>query len=288
TVVTGVAGSGKSSLLAELAERHAATVIDQRAVAANRRSTPVTYTGIGPAVRKLFARAHGVGAGLFSANSQGACPECGGTGVVFTDLAFMDGQSVTCEACGGAKFNPEALAYTVAGLTIADVEALTVDEARHRLPDPGIAEALRHLGDVGLGYLTLGQPLSTLSGGECQRVKIARELRAATRGALYVLDEPTTGLHLDDVETLLGVLDRLIDAGNTVAVIEHNLAVVRRADWVVDLGPGPGQHGGRVLFTGPPSALRDCEESLTGAALRASEDARTGRHDVVRVELPLP
>ncbi|NUU24179.1 MAG: ATP-binding cassette domain-containing protein, partial [Streptomycetaceae bacterium] len=192
TVVTGLAGSGKSSLLAELAERHAATVLDQRAVAANRRSTPVTYTGIGPAVRKLFAQAHGVDAGLFSANSRGGCPECGGTGVVFTDLAFMDGQSVTCEACGGGKFNPEALAYTIAGLTIADVEALTVDEARHRLPAPDITDALRHLADVGLGYLTLGQPLSTLSGGECQRVKIARELRAATRGTLYVLDEPTT------------------------------------------------------------------------------------------------
>jgi len=271
TVLTGVAGSGKSSLAAELVERHAATVIDQRPVGTSRRSTPITYTGIAPAIRAMFARHHGVPASLFSANSAGACPACGGLGVVRTDLAFLDGQETVCEACQGRRFVPEVLARTVAGLSIADVDALTVDEARRRLPDRGIADALRHLSEVGLGYLRLGQPLSTLSGGECQRVKIAKELRDADRPTLYVLDEPTTGLHPGDIATLLHVLDTLVDRGHTVLVVEHDLDVIRHADWLIDLGPGAGRHGGTVLYTGPvagygPDAGTPTARALAGLA----------------------
>ena len=246
TVLTGVAGSGKSSLAAELIDQHEATVIDQRPVSANRRSTPITYTNIAPAIRRLFATHHGVPAGLFSANADGACPACGGTGVIYTDLAFMDGQQVECETCHGRRFKPEVLAYTVDGLSIADVDELTVDQAIDRLPDAKIARAIEQLHAVGLGYLRLGQPLSTLSGGEAQRVKIAKQLRTVERPTVYVLDEPTTGLHLRDIDTLLHVLDRLVDGGHTVVVIEHHLDVIRHADWLIDLGPGPGRHGGRV------------------------------------------
>ncbi|MEN3534595.1 excinuclease ABC subunit UvrA [Microbispora sp. ZYX-F-249] len=259
TVLTGVAGSGKSSLAAELVEQHGAVVIDQRPVGANRRSTPLTYTGVAPAIRGLFARRNGVPAALFSANSAGACPACGGLGIVYTDLAFMDGQEVVCEACEGRRFTPEVLAHTVDGLSIADVDALSVDQARHRLPDKAVDRALRHLSQAGLGYLRLGQSLTTLSGGECQRLKIAKELRDAEGPATYVLDEPTTGLHMSDVDGLLRVLDALVDRGHTVVVIEHNLDVVRQADWLIDLGPGPGRHGGTVLYEGhvadyPPDA----------------------------------
>ncbi|GGO28357.1 excinuclease ABC subunit A [Microbispora rosea subsp. aerata] len=259
TVLTGVAGSGKSSLAAELVGQHDAIVIDQRPVAVNRRSTPITYTGIAPAIRRLFARRNGVPAALFSANSERACPKCDGLGVVYTDLAFMDGQEVVCEACEGRRFTPEVLAYTVDGLSIADVDALSVDQARRRLPDKAVDRALRHLSQAGLGYLRLGQSLTTLSGGECQRLKIAKELRDAERPATYVLDEPTTGLHMSDIDGLLRLLDALVDRGHTVVVIEHNLDVIRQADWLIDLGPGPGRHGGRVLFRGhvadyPPDA----------------------------------
>ncbi|GAB2809372.1 ATP-binding cassette domain-containing protein [Streptomyces daliensis] len=250
TVLTGVAGSGKSSLADELVAQHGATVIDQKPVSTNRRSTPVTYTGIAPAIRKLFARHNGVAAGLFSANSDGACPDCDGLGVIHTDLAFMDGQEVVCETCHGRRFTQRVLAHTVDGLSIADVDDLTVEQALARLPDEGIARALRQLAAVGLGYLRLGQSLSTLSGGECQRVKTAKELRLAERPTTYVLDEPTTGLHMNDVGTLLDVLDGLVAQGHTVVVIEHDLDVVRQADWLIDLGPGPGRHGGTVLFEG--------------------------------------
>ncbi|PZG18382.1 ATP-binding cassette domain-containing protein [Nonomuraea aridisoli] len=267
TVLTGVAGSGKSSLAAELVEQHDVTVIDQRPVSTNRRSTPVTYTGIAPAVRKLFARRNGVPAALFSANSEGACPECDGLGVVHTDLAFMDGQEVVCEACQGRRFTPEVLAYTVEGLSIADIDALSVDEARHRLPDQGIAAALRHLSQVGLGYLRLGQSLTTLSGGECQRLKIAKELRDNEGPATYLLDEPTTGLHPSDIGTLLHVLDTLVEQGHTVVVIEHDLDVVRHADWLVDLGPGPGRHGGTILYEGPVAAYTADRGTPTARAL---------------------
>ncbi|MFF5986656.1 ATP-binding cassette domain-containing protein [Prauserella flavalba] len=255
TVLTGVAGSGKSSLAGELVAEHDAVVIDQKPVSTNRRSTTVTYTGIAAAVRKLFARHNGVPAALFSANSEGACPDCDGLGVIYTDLAFLDGQETVCQTCGGRRFTEEVLRYRVDGLSIADVDDLTITEAIHRFSDRAITRALRHLDGVGLGYLRLGQPLTTLSGGECQRVKIAKELRDAGGPALYVLDEPTTGLHLSDVDTLLGVLDDLVDHGHTVVVIEHNLDVIRHADWLVDLGPGPGRHGGRILYEGPVAGL---------------------------------
>lgn len=265
TVFTGVAGSGKSSLAAELAAQHPATVVDQRPVSTNRRSTPITYTGIAPAIRKLFARRNSVPAALFSANSAGACPVCKGLGVIYTDLAFMDGQEVVCETCGGRRFTDEVLGYRVDGLTIAN---LTVDEALRRLSTPAITSALGHIADVGLGYLRLGQSLTTLSGGECQRLKIAKELAARAEHTLYILDEPTTGLHLSDIDTLLGVLDTLVGKGDTVVVIEHNLEVIRRADRIIDLGPGPGRRGGRIIVEGTPEQLAACTESATGRALR--------------------
>ncbi|WP_084961459.1 ATP-binding cassette domain-containing protein [Thermoactinospora rubra] len=255
TVLTGVAGSGKSSLAAELVAQRGAIVIDQRPVGANRRSTPITYTGIAIPIRRLFARRSGLPAAFFSANSEGACPDCKGLGVIYTDLAFMDGQETVCETCQGRRFTPEVLEHTVNGLSIADVDELTIADAIDALPDRAIKQALHHLDQVGLGYLRLGQPLTTLSGGESQRVKIAKELRDAAEPTLYVLDEPTTGLHLRDIATLLGILDQLVDRGHTVVVIEHNVDVIRHADWVIDLGPGPGRHGGQVLYQGPVAGL---------------------------------
>ncbi|WP_459546626.1 ATP-binding cassette domain-containing protein [Nocardia sp. X0981] len=266
TVLTGVAGSGKSSLAAEFAARHEAIVVDQKPVSVNRRSTPLTYTGIAPAIRKLFARQHGVPAALFSANSEGGCPECGGLGVVYTDLAFLDGQEVVCDSCRGRRFTPEVLAYTVDGASIADIDDFTVAEAVERLAEPAITRALERLVEVGLGYLRLGEPLSRLSGGECQRLGIAKELREAQRPAVYLLDEPTTGLHPADIDTLLRVLDSLVDRGHTVVVIEHNLEVIRHADWLIDLGPGPGRHGGTVLFEGPVADYTD-RDTPTSRAL---------------------
>jgi excinuclease UvrABC ATPase subunit len=251
TVLTGVAGSGKSSLAAELVAQHDAIEVDQKPVGGNRRSTPITFTGIAGPIRRRFASTHGVPVNLFSANSAGGCPACKGSGAIYTDLAFMDGQEVVCEECGGRRFNPEALSYEVDGLTIADVDDLTVEEAPDRLPDRTIASALRRLAAVGLGYLRLGQPLSTLSGGESQRLKIAKHLQDATQPSVYVLDEPTTGLHLRDIDTLLRVLDELVAHEHTVVVIEHNLDVMRAADWMIDLGPGAGRHGGTVLYEGP-------------------------------------
>jgi excinuclease UvrABC ATPase subunit len=264
TVLTGVAGSGKSSLAAELVAQHEGIVIDQRPVGANRRSTPITYTGIAAPIRRLFARRSGLPAKRFSANSEGACPTCKGLGVIQTDLAFMETQETVCETCGGKRFTDEVLRHRVDGLSIADVEDLTIADALQRLQDKAIRDGLGHLEQVGLGYLRLGQPLSTLSGGESQRVKIAKELRDATEPTLYVLDEPTTGLHLSDIDTLAEVLDRLVERGHTVVVIEHNLDVIRRADWIVDLGPGPGKHGGRVLYEGPVARITG---TATGAAL---------------------
>ncbi len=255
TVLTGVAGSGKSSLATELVEQHGATVIDQKPVSTNRRSTPITYTRIAPAIRKLFAKHNGVPAALFSANSDGACPECNGLGVIHTDLAFMDGQDVVCETCQGRRFTPEVLAHTVNGLSIADVNELSVDQAIDQLPDKTIATALRHLADVGLGYLRLGQSLTTLSGGECQRVKIAKELRDAEQPTTYVLDEPTTGLHLSDIDTLLHVLDTLVDQGHTVVVIEHNLDVIRPGRLVDRPGPRARQARRHNPVRGPRRGL---------------------------------
>ncbi|MGX1810554.1 ATP-binding cassette domain-containing protein [Nocardia sp. NPDC055321] len=268
TVLTGVAGSGKSSLVAELIDRHPATVVDQRPLTTNRRSTPITYAGIAPAVRRLFATRNDVSPALFSANSAGACPACKGLGVSYTDLAFMDGQETVCESCGGRRFTPEVLRYTVDGLTIADIDDLTITEAAARLREPGVAGPLRRIEEVGLGYLRLGQSLTTLSGGECQRLKIGKELTRRGDNTLYVLDEPTTGLHLSDIDTLLELLGTLVDKGNTMVVIEHNLDVVRQADHVIDLGPGPGRHGGQLVFEGTPERLATCPDSKTGRALR--------------------
>ncbi|MFG3423719.1 ATP-binding cassette domain-containing protein [Micromonospora sp. NPDC048063] len=270
TVLTGVAGSGKSSLATELAARHQAIMIDQKPVTTNRRSTPITYTGIATPIRKLFARRNNVPASLFSANSDGACPDCNGLGVIYTDLAFMESQETVCETCQGRRFTPDVLRHTVDGLSIADVDELTITDAIHRLPDPAITKALRHLDDVGLGYLRLGQPLTTLSGGECQRVKIAKELGDPTSPTLYILDEPTTGLHLRDIDILLRALDNLVDHGNTVVVIEHNLDVIRQADWLIDLGPGAGRHGGQIIYQGHVAGITN---TATAQALNVATPA---------------
>ena len=268
TVVTGVAGSGKSTLVNEvfLAEHLDAIAIDQSAVAANRRSNLTTYTGILDPIRRLFAKANGVSASLFSANSTGACPDCQGLGVIYTDLAFMEGVKSTCETCGGRRFKEEVLAYRLRGRSISDVLEMTAAEALEFFTEKRIREVLRAVNDVGLDYLRLGQPLSTLSGGECQRVKLATELHK--KGSVYVMDEPTTGLHMSDVAHLLQVIDRLVDQGNTVVVIEHNLDVIKNADWIIDLGPEGGSGGGRVVFTGTPAELLDAPDSHTAEYLR--------------------
>lgn len=271
TAVTGVAGSGKSSLVDVVLEQHpGCVVVDQSAVSANRRSSLVTYCGLAGTLRGVFARAHGVSPSLFSPNSEGACPECRGLGVIFTDLAFLEEVTSVCATCRGGRFTEDVLKYTVDGRSIADVLDLTVDRARVVLDAAALRPTLEALADVGLGYLRLGQPLSTLSGGECQRLKLATELRRDGRRGLYVLDEPTTGLHPADVGRLVTIFDRLVDAGNTVVVVEHNLDLVARADWVIDLGPGAGHHGGQVVFTGPPSRLLDDPRSVTAEYLRRS------------------
>jgi len=272
TVVTGVAGSGKSSLVNEvfLREHPEAVVIDQSAVGTSTRSNPATYTGVMDDVRKAFAAANKVDAGLFSFNSRGACENCKGSGVIYTDLAFLDGVRLPCEVCQGRRFKDEVLAYTLNGRSVSDVLAMTVAQALDFFTQRGIVRKLQAMSDVGLDYLTLGQPLSTLSGGECQRIKLASELHK--EGSIYVLDEPTTGLHMSDITHLLAILNRLVDGGNTVIVIEHNLDVIRNADWIVDLGPEGGSKGGRVVFTGTPRELLDAPHSLTSRYLRP--DAR--------------
>jgi excinuclease UvrABC ATPase subunit len=267
TVVTGVAGSGKSSLIHQtFLRRHPdAIVIDQAAVGANSRSNPATYTGILDDVRKAFAKANKVNAGLFSFNSKGACENCQGLGVIYTDLGFMDGVKTPCEICEGKRFKEEVLAYTLNGKSITDVLAMTVEQALAYFDIKKVTRKLQAMDDVGLGYLTLGQPLNTLSGGECQRIKLASELHK--KGTIYVMDEPTTGLHMSDISLLLTVINRLVDAGNTVIVIEHNLDVIRNADWIIDLGPEGGSKGGMVLFEGTPHQLLQAEQSLTGLYL---------------------
>ncbi len=263
TVVTGVAGSGKSTLINDvfLAQHPDAIVIDQSRVAANSRSAPVTYTGIMDDIRQAFAKANKVSASLFSFNAAGSCPTCNGLGVVYTDLAFMEGIVSTCDICEGKRFKPEVLAYHLRGKTISDVLDMTVEEALTFFTEKKVRAVLQAMNDVGLGYLRLGQPLSTVSGGEGQRLKLATELHK--RGSVYVMDEPTTGLHLSDIGLLLGIIDRLADAGNTVVLIEHHLDVIRQADWIIDLGPEGGAAGGAVLFEGPPQELKNCERSIT-------------------------
>lgn len=270
-VVTGVAGSGKSSLIhGSVAGLPGVVAIDQGAIKGSRRSNPATYTGLLDPIRKAFAKANGVKPGLFSPNSEGACPVCNGAGVVYTDLGIMASVATTCEECGGKRFQAAVLEYHFGGRDISEVLAMPVAEAETffgageaRLP--AAHAILQRLADVGLAYLSLGQPLTTLSGGERQRLKLATHL--GEKGGVYVLDEPTTGLHLADVEQLLGLLDRLVDAGKSVIVIEHHQAVMAHADWIIDLGPGAGHEGGRVVFEGTPADLVAEHATLTGQHL---------------------
>lgn len=284
TVVTGVAGSGKSTLISGVlaAQCPDTVLVDQSATGISSRATLATYLGIMDTVRKLFARAGCVDASLFSFNSEGGCPACRGRGVIRTDLAFLDPVTVICEECEGLRYRPEALTHRLGPLNVVEVLALTVEDAReffaeHASAERNIADRLYALQEAGLGYLTLGQPLSTLSGGERQRLKLAGRLRE--QGGLYLFDEPTTGLHMADVTGLLTLIDRLVDGGNTVVVVEHDLDVVRHADWVIDLGPGPGQDGGRVVFEGPPAALLDAEDSVTAEYLRGHVQHQQGENN---------
>jgi excinuclease ABC A subunit len=241
-------------------------VIDQAAVGVSSRSTPATYTGIMDDIRKAFATKNKVSPSLFSFNSKGACATCQGLGVIYTNLSFMDEVKIPCETCGGQRFKDEVLAYRLAGKSIADVLSMSVREAREFFSTKEIVRRLQALSDVGLDYLTLGQPLSTLSGGEGQRIKLASELHK--KGSIYVMDEPTTGLHMSDISHLLAILNRLVDTGNTVIVIEHNLDIIKNADWIIDLGPEGGNKGGKVMFAGTPQQLLNAPHSLTSAYLR--------------------
>ncbi|HEY2552522.1 MAG TPA: excinuclease ABC subunit UvrA [Streptosporangiaceae bacterium] len=272
-VITGVAGSGKSSLIGGSVSGRAGMVsVDQGAIRGSRRSNPATYTGLLDSVRKAFAKANGVKPALFSANSEGACPSCNGAGVLYTDLAMMAGVATPCEDCEGKRFQPAVLEHHLAGRDISEVLAMPVTEAAEffgggEAHTPAAHVILGRLADVGLGYLSLGQPLTTLSGGERQRLKLAT--RMAEKGSVYILDEPTAGLHLADVEQLLGLLDRLVDDGKSVIVIEHRLAVMAHGDWIIDLGPGAGHDGGQVVFEGTPADLVAARSTLTGAHLAA-------------------
>ncbi|MGC4849664.1 ATP-binding cassette domain-containing protein [Micromonospora sp. DT15] len=272
-VVTGVAGSGKSSLVHSSIPAGAGVVsIDQGAIRGSRRSNPATYTGLLDPIRKAFAKANGVKPALFSANSEGACPSCNGAGVIYTDLGMMAGVAAPCEDCEGKRFQASVLEYRFGGRDISEVLAMSVTEAEKffgagEARTPAAHAILERLADVGLGYLSLGQPLTTLSGGERQRLKLATHM--AEKGGVYVLDEPTTGLHLADVEQLLGLLDRLVDAGKSVIVIEHHQAVMAHADWIIDIGPGAGHDGGRIVFEGTPTDLVAGRSTLTGEHLAA-------------------
>jgi excinuclease ABC A subunit len=272
-VVTGVAGSGKSSLIhGSVAGRDGVVSVDQTPIRGSRRSNPATYTGLLDPIRKAFAKANGVKPALFSANSQGACPSCNGAGVIYTDLAMMAGVATACDECDGKRFGADVLGYTFGGKDISEVLAMSVTEASELFgagaaETPAAHKVLDRLADVGLGYLRLGQPLTTLSGGERQRLKLATHL--AEKGGVYVLDEPTTGLHLADVEQLLDRLDQLVDSGKSVVVIEHHQAVMAHADWIIDLGPGAGHDGGRIVFEGTPADLVAGRSTLTGEHLAA-------------------
>jgi excinuclease UvrABC ATPase subunit len=272
-VVTGVAGSGKSSLIhGSVSGRNSVVSVDQTPIRGSRRSNPATYTGLLDPIRKAFAKANGVKPALFSANSEGACPNCNGAGVIYTDLAMMAGVATTCEECEGKRFQASVLEFHLGGRDISEVLAMSVTEAEEffgagEARIPAAHAILDRLADVGLGYLSLGQPLTTLSGGERQRLKLA--IQMAEKGGVYVLDEPTTGLHLADVEQLLGLFDRLVDSGKSVIVIAHHQAVMARADWIIDLGPGAGHDGGRIVFEGTPAALAAARSTLTGEHLAA-------------------
>jgi excinuclease UvrABC ATPase subunit len=270
-VLTGVAGSGKSSLIAgSVAGRDEVVSIDQAAIKGSRRSNPATYTGLLDPIRKAFAKATGAKPALFSANSEGACPNCNGAGVIYTDLAMMAGVATTCEVCEGKRFQAEVLEHTFGGKDISEVLAMPVTEAEAFFADgeaatPAAQKILARLADVGLGYLSLGQPLPTLSGGERQRLKLATHL--GDKGGVFILDEPTSGLHLADVEQLLGLLDQLVESGKSVIVIEHHQAVMAHADWIIDLGPGAGHDGGQIVFEGTPADLVAARSTLTGEHL---------------------
>ena len=272
-VITGVAGSGKSSLVhGSVAGRDGVVVIDQGSIHGSRRSNPATYTGLLDPIRKAFAKANGVKPALFSSNSEGACPTCNGAGVIYTDLSVMATVESTCEDCEGKRFQASVLEYELGGRNIAQVLAMPVTEAEEFFGEgeagtPAAHKFLQRLADVGLGYVTLGQPLTTLSGGERQRLKLATQM--GEKGDVYVLDEPTSGLHLADVEQLLGLLDRLVESGKSVLVIEHHQAVMAHADWIIDLGPGAGHDGGRVVFEGTPADLVAARSTLTGEHLAA-------------------
>ena len=284
-VVTGVAGSGKSSLIhGSVGGARRRGGVDQGAIRGSRRSNPATYTGLLEPIRKAFAKANGVKPALFSSNSEGACPACKGAGVIFTELGVMATVESPCEECEGKRFQAAVLEYTLGGRNIAEVLAMSVAEAEEFFGDgeartPAAHKILDRLADVGLGYLSLGQPLTTLSGGERQRLKLAAQM--AEKGDVYVLDEPTTGLHLADVEQLLGLLDRLVDSGKSVIVIEHHQAVMAHADWIIDLGPGAGHDGGRIVFEGTPAELVerpvDAHRRAPGGVRRRLIRRRTGR-----------
>ncbi len=273
-VVTGVAGSGKSSLIhGSVSGRDGVVSVDQNPIRGSRRSNPATYSGLLEPIRRAFARANDVKPALFSSNSEGACPNCNGVGVIYTDLAMMASVATTCEECEGKRFQASVLEYRLGGCDISEVLAMAVDEAREffgagEARTPSARAILDGLADVGLGYLRLGQPLTTLSGGERQRLKLATQM-TERKGAVYVLDEPTTGLHLADVEQLLGLLDRLVESGRSVIVIEHHQAVMAHADWIIDLGPGAGHDGGRIVFAGTPADLVADRSTLTGEHLAA-------------------
>jgi excinuclease UvrABC ATPase subunit len=272
-VVTGVAGSGKSSLIhGSVSGCDGVVAVDHTAIRGSRRSNPATYSGVLDPIRKAFAAATGKKAALFSANSEGACPACNGAGVIYTDLAMMAGVATICEECEGKRFQAEVLKYKLGGKDISEVLAMPVTDAAKffsagKANTPAAHKILMQLVDVGLGYLSLGQPLTTLSGGERQRLKLATHM--AGTGDIYVLDEPTAGLHLADVDQLLGLLDRLVDSGKSVIVIEHHQAVMAHADWIIDLGPGAGHQGGQIVFEGTPADLVADRSTLTGQHLAA-------------------
>ncbi len=275
TVVSGVAGLGKSTLIngAFLQTYPEAIVVDQTAVGTSVRSNPATYTGMIDEIRRLFAAANKVSASLFSFNSKGACSNCQGLGMIYTDLVFLEPVRTTCEVCEGKRFNNEVLQYELNGKSISDVLEMTVREASEFFSRKELLRQLQTLEEVGLGYLTLGQPLNTLSGGECQRIKLAGELHK--EGSLYVMDEPTTGLHMSDISRLMDIMNRLVDGGNTLVVIEHNLDVIKSADWIIDMGPEGGHRGGQIVFEGTPVQLAAYEHSITGAYLRKTEACKS-------------
>jgi excinuclease UvrABC ATPase subunit len=267
TVVTGVAGSGKSSLVNGVfaKEYPEAITIDQSAVAGNIRSNPATYSGIMNDIRKLFSQENKVSAGLFSYNSEGACETCKGHGTIKMELSFMDSVEVLCQACGGKRFKEEVYQYRLKGKSIDEVLAMSITEAVEFFEEKAIQRKLKQILAVGLGYMTLGQPLNTLSGGECQRLKLAKEL--SKKGNIYIMDEPTTGLHMADIKSILAIIERLVEKGNTVIVIEHNLEVMKAADWLIDVGVDGGIRGGEILYEGTPEQLINCQSSITAQYL---------------------